>query len=116
MATAEPPVVAADPAPWHTMTKEEVIKELGLNSDIQKLGLTTEEANERLERYGENKLTEKEKETIWRKIWNQINNVLVLILAIVALISFISIFVIPTDINPAYTSWLQIAIILGVIM
>jgi len=116
MATAEPPVVAADPAPWHTMTKEEVIKELGLNSDIQKLGLTTEEANERLERYGENKLTEKEKETIWRKIWNQINNVLVLILAIVALISFISIFVIPNDVNPAYTSWLQIAIILGVII
>jgi magnesium-transporting ATPase (P-type) len=111
----EKPVVV-DPSPWHTMTKEDVIKELGLPSDIRKIGLTEEQAKERLEKYGENKLTEKEKETLLQKIWNQVNNVLVLILVIVAIISLVSAFVIPNDVNPRYTNWIQIAIILGVIM
>jgi len=111
----EKPVIA-DPAPWHTMSVGEVIKELGVSSDIEKNGLTKAEAKERLEKYGENKLTEKEKETLLQKIWNQVNNVLVLILFIVAVISFVSIFVIPPEINPAYTAWIQIAIILGVII
>ena len=110
----ETPVV--DAPFWHTMTKEEVIKELDVSPDIRKLGLTSEEATARLEKYGENKLTEKEKETIWQKIWNQINNVLVLILFIVAVISLVSAFVIPPEVNPRYTNYLQIAIILGVIM
>lgn len=109
-------VVAVDPLPWHTMTKEEVYKELDLKDDILTTGLTDAEAEERLEKYGYNKLTEKEKETIWQKIWNQINNVLVLILFIVAVISLISAFIIPNDINPRYTNFIQIAIILGVIV
>jgi len=111
----EKPVVVDQP-PWHTMSVEEVSKELGISDDVLKNGLTTAQAEERLEKYGENKLTEKEKETLLQKIWNQVNNVLVLILAIVALISFISIFVIPADINPAYTAIIQIFIILGVII
>ena len=110
----ETPVV--DAPFWHTMTTDEVIKELGIPADIRKTGLTTAQAAERLEKYGENKLTEKEKETLLQKIWNQINNVLVLILFIVAVISLISAFVIPNDVNPRYTNWIQIAIILGVIM
>ena len=116
MAVEEPVVAVVDPCPWHTMTVEEVIKELGLPSDIRKIGLTEAQAAERLEKYGENKLSEKEKETLLQKIWNQVNNVLVLILAIVAVISLISAFVIPNDVNPRYTNWIQIAIILGVIM
>ena len=110
----EAPVV--DPPPWHTMSKEDVIKELDLPSDIRKIGLTSAQAAERLEKYGENKLTEKEKETLLQKIWNQVNNILVLILVIVAVISLISVFVIPKEINPRYTSYLQIAIIVGVIV
>jgi magnesium-transporting ATPase (P-type) len=110
----ETPVV--DAPYWHTMTTDEVIKELGIPADIRKTGLTTAQAAERLEKYGENKLTEKEKETLLQKIWNQINNVLVLILFIVAVISLISAFIIPNDVNPRYTNWIQIAIILGVII
>mmetsp|Transcript_18602 Transcript_18602/g.18843 ORF Transcript_18602/g.18843 Transcript_18602/m.18843 type:complete len:116 (-) Transcript_18602:692-1039(-) len=106
----------SDQPPWHTMTKEDVIKELGLPSDIRKKGLTTAEAVERLEKYGPNQLTVKEKESIFVKIWNQVNNVLVLILVIVAVISVVSAFVIPNDVNPSYTSWIQVAIIVGVIM
>merc|ERR1719491_968411 len=59
----------SDQPPWHTMTKEDVIKELGLPSDIRKKGLTTAEAVERLEKYGPNQLTVKEKESIWVKMW-----------------------------------------------
>jgi len=110
----EKPVV--DAQPWHTMTKEEVIKVMELPDDIRKVGLTSAQAEERLAKYGENKLTEKEKETLLQKIWNQVNNILVLILVIVALISLVSAFVIPNDVNPSYTSWIQIAIILGVII
>ena len=108
--------VAVDPAPWHTMTKEAVFEELGISSDIRKTGLSSEEAAERLEKFGENKLTEKEKETLLQKIWNQVNNILVLILVIVAVISFVTIFVIPASVNPIYTSVIQIIIILGVIV
>jgi len=106
----------ADQPPWHTMTKEDVIKELGLPSDIRKRGLTTAEAQERLEKYGENQLTMKEKESILVKIWNQVNNILVLILVIVAVISVVTAFVIPSNINPTYTNWIQVAIIAGVII
>jgi len=113
---AEDRTMTVDPAPWHTITVDEVTKELGLSDDVLKNGLTTKQAQERLEKYGENKLTEKEKETLLQKIWNQVNNVLVLILVIVAVISFVSIFVIPPEINPAYTNWIQIVIILGVII
>jgi len=114
MADEAPPVV--DAPFWHVMEIEEVIKELELPSDIQKVGLTTAQAEARLAKYGENKLTEKEKETLLQKIWNQVNNLLVLILVIVAVISLISAFVIPTDINPRYPNFIQIAIIVGVIV
>ena len=113
---AEEQKVVVDPPPWHTMSKEDVISELNLPADIRKVGLTSKQAAERLEKYGENKLTEKEKETLLQKIWNQVNNILVLILVIVAVISLISAFVIPNEVNPRYTNWIQIAIIMGVIM
>jgi len=105
-----------DQPPWHTMTKEDVIKELGLPSDIRKNGLSTAEAQERLEKYGENQLTMKEKESLFIKIWHQVNNILVLILVIVAIISVVTAFIIPSDVNPKYTNWIQVAIIVGVII
>lgn len=105
-----------DQPPWHTMTKEDVIKELGLPADIRKIGLTTAQAEERVAKFGENKLTEKAKTTLLQKIWHQVANILVLILLIVAVISvFIAIYV-PNEVNPKYTNYIQIAIILGVII
>jgi P-type Ca2+ transporter type 2C len=99
--------------PWHCMTKEEVLKKLDLPADIRKKGLTEAQANERLEKYGENKLTEKEKETLLQKIWNQINNVLVGILVFVAIISAISAFV---GIGSVLQNWIQVGIIVAVIV
>lgn len=99
--------------PWHCMTKEEVFKELELPDDIRKKGLTDAQANERLEKYGENKLSENEKETLLQKIWKQVNNVLVGILVFVAIISAISAFV---GIGRKLNNWLQVGIIVAVIM
>ena len=96
--------------PWHAMTKEECLKELGLSDDIRKKGLTSEEAQQRLEKYGENKLSEKKKETLLEKIWKQVNNVLVGILVFVAVISAIRAV---TD-DPV-TNGIQVGIIVGVI-
>lgn len=98
---------------WHCMTKEEVLKELDLPADIRKKGLTDAQAAERLEKYGENKLTEKEKETLLQKIWNQVNNVLVGILVFVAIISVVTAI---AKIGSPLQSWIQVGIIAGVIM
>ena len=73
--------------PWHAKTREECYAELGCGKDLQRVGLTTAEAQKRLETYGPNKLTEKEKVTIWQRIWHQVANVLVGILVFVAVVS-----------------------------
>ena len=75
-------VKAPTAVPYHTMTKEEAIAELGLSADIRRLGLTTSEAKARLEKFGYNQLTEKEKVTLLQRIWKQVNNVLVGILVV----------------------------------
>jgi magnesium-transporting ATPase (P-type) len=98
--------------PWHVMSKEECFKELEVPADIRKKGLTAAQAAERLEKYGENKLTEKEKETLLQKIWKQVNNVLVGILVFVAIISAASAI---SKIGNVLTSWIQVAIIFSVI-
>jgi uncharacterized membrane protein len=99
--------------PWHCMTKEEVIKELGLPPDIRRVGLTTAEAQARLEKYGENKMTEGEIESIWHKIWKLVNNMLVGILVFVAVICFIAALL---KLGTPLNNWMQVGIIIGVIM
>ena len=74
---------------YHVMSKEEAVAELGLSADIRRKGLTTAEAKARLEQFGPNKLTEKEKVTLLQRIWKQVNNVLVGILVFVAVVSLI---------------------------
>ena len=99
--------------PWHTMTKEEVIKEMGLNPNVRRTGLTSAEAAARLEKYGMNQMTPEEKETLLQKIWNQINNVLVGILVFVAIISAISAFI---GVGSVAQNWIQVGIIAAVIV
>jgi len=79
----------ADEPQWHAMTKEEVAAKLGLSTNIRQDGLTTTEAKARLEKYGPNQLTEKEKVTLLQRIWKQVSNVLVGILVFVAVVSLI---------------------------
>ena len=109
----ESPEKERDAAPWHCMTNEEVCKELGLKEDIRRTGLSSAEAAERLEKYGENKLGVKKKVTLLEKIWHHINNVLVGVLIFVAVISAIT--GIAKISNPV-TSWIQVTIIVAVVV
>ena len=51
-------------------------------------GLSGEEAQKRLEAYGENKLTEKKKQTLLQKFLNQFKDAMIIILLVAAAISF----------------------------
>jgi len=105
-------------APWHTMSIEETITKLGLPADLAKTGLSVDEAASRLAKYGPNKMTEKEKVTIWQRIWHQINNVLVYVLMTVAVVSLIQAVTTnpETDTtNQQFTASFQVALIVSVI-
>ena len=101
-------------SPWHTMTIEETIKQMGLKDDLAKVGLTADEAASRLEKYGPNKMTEKVKKTLLQRIWHHINNVLVYVLITVAVVSLIQA-VTTNDSNTRFTAWFQVALICSVI-
>eukprot|EP00578_Thalassiosira_sp_NH16_P007484 CAMPEP_0181110562 /NCGR_PEP_ID=MMETSP1071-20121207/18785_1 /TAXON_ID=35127 /ORGANISM="Thalassiosira sp., Strain NH16" /LENGTH=109 /DNA_ID=CAMNT_0023194351 /DNA_START=1 /DNA_END=326 /DNA_ORIENTATION=- len=89
---------------------------MGLKEGHEKNGLSASEAAERLAKYGPNKMTEKDKVTIWQRIWHQINNVLVYVLLTVAVVSLVQATALPSD-DPQqqFSSWFQVALILGVI-
>jgi magnesium-transporting ATPase (P-type) len=74
---------------WHAMSKEEAFAFLDLDNDIRHRGLTAVEAQNRLVKYGPNKFSETEQKTIWQKIWSQLCNFMVGILAFVGVVSLI---------------------------
>jgi len=78
-----------DEPQWHAMTKEDAAGLLGVSSTIVSTGLSTAEAAQRLEQYGPNELSEKEKVTLLQRIWKQVNNILVGILVFVAVVSLV---------------------------
>lgn len=112
----EPEVDAAPKAgpAYHVMTKEETIAQLGLSEDIRRKGLTTAEAKARLEQYGLNQLTEKEKVTLLQRIWKQVSNVLVGILVFVAVVSLIK-GILSTDSESRVTNFIEVGLITFVI-
>jgi magnesium-transporting ATPase (P-type) len=63
-----------------------VVKEL--NTDIKK-GLTSEEVEIRLAKYGENSLAKEEETSLWERIKEAFEDLLVRILLLAATISFI---------------------------
>lgn len=74
--------------PYHAKSKEDCFAQLGIkDANHHRSGLTSADAAKRLEQYGYNKLTEKEKVTLLQRIWNQVANVLVGILVFVACVS-----------------------------
>jgi len=97
-------------SPWHTMSVDETIAKMGLKGSLTKSGLSTDEAAERLAKYGPNQMTEKDKTTLLQRIWHQINNVLVYVLMTVAIVSLIQA-VTTSDPDTAFTAWFQVALI-----
>jgi Ca2+-transporting ATPase len=71
---------------WHALSAEEVINKLGT---VPHTGLTTEEAKKRMERYGPNQLTEKPRPTFFQLLIGQLNNFIVIMLIVAAVISAI---------------------------
>ena len=69
---------------WHTKEIEETRRNLRTNLEI---GLTEEEASERLEKNGPNKLQDKKKESIIIKFIKQFNDFMIIILIIASGIS-----------------------------
>ncbi|WJE82220.1 cation-translocating P-type ATPase [Bacillus sp. DX3.1] len=69
---------------WYSKTKDQTIRELETN---EQCGLTEEMVPSRLKKYGRNELATKQKRTLWQRIFAQVNDVLVYVLLIAALIS-----------------------------
>ena len=56
--------------------------------DTNRSGLTEEEAQKRIQLYGRNIIEKSKKRTLMEKLWDQLKNIMVLILTVAALISF----------------------------
>jgi len=69
---------------WHALSREEVLKKL--DSGFEK-GLPNKEAAERLEKYGPNQLAEGKKTTFWEMVYEQLNNFVIIMLVVAAVIS-----------------------------
>lgn len=76
---------------WYKEELSKVFKKLRCNSDM--MGLTTEEAHERLNTYGLNTLKEKKKEKLIVKFIKQFNDFMIIILIIASIISTVMAYV-----------------------
>ena len=103
--------------PFETLSIESTSKEL--NTDLEN-GLTSQEANERLLKYGPNKLEEKKKKSWIRIFFEQMNNPMIFVLfAAIAVTIGVSIY--ETVIAPTFDffstgDWPDVIIILAVII
>ncbi len=71
---------------WYSLSKEEMLKELDANEN----GLLKNQAEQILERVGENVLQEEEKKSVFRIFLEQFKDLLVIILIVAAVISMFS--------------------------
>lgn len=70
---------------WHTKKIDDVIKELNSNAST---GLSTSQASELISKNGKNSLNKTSKKSILKMIFEQLNNILIYILIIAAILSF----------------------------
>jgi Ca2+-transporting ATPase len=69
---------------WHALEAEEILARLATYAES---GLSNEEAGRRLDQYGPNQLKEAPPITFWQMLWGQLNNFVVILLIVAALIS-----------------------------
>lgn len=72
---------------YYSKTLEEIKKEL--NTTIEK-GLSNDQITKAREKYGENKLQEKVGKTIWKMIYEQISDFMIIILIVAAVLSIVA--------------------------
>lgn len=84
--TADKPSKKSLLAPFHTFDPEKALSELGVD---RKNGLSSQEAAKRLQKYGPNELDKEEPESIWEKIKEQFEDLLVRLLLLAAVVSFV---------------------------
>jgi magnesium-transporting ATPase (P-type) len=86
---------------WHAEDDADVIlKQLGTSLS----GLSNEEIQQRLAKFGRNALTPPPKPSFWRRLWNQVNTLFIWILVIAATVS------------AALQAWPDVGLILGVVV
>jgi len=73
-----------DPIAWHAMPADQALQELQVQA---REGLAADEARERLERHGRNRLREAYKRPTWKRFLDQFNNVLMIILIVAGVAS-----------------------------
>ena len=86
---------------WHSKTIEEV-EQLQVTS--MTMGLSTAEAARRLEAYGKNELPAPAKTPFYVRLWNQLNNILILILIAATIVSAV------------LQEWAEVALICAVVV
>ena len=69
---------------FHSLDTKEVLDKLGAPADT---GLTTQEAEQRLQRYGYNQLQEAKPPSFLKMVFDQLNNFVVILLIAAAIIS-----------------------------
>lgn len=104
---------AKDAPTYHTFDSVEVLKILDSN---EKSGLSNFEANKRLNEYGPNELAKKEKESIWEKIKEQFEDLLVRLLLLAAVISFVVAQFEKTQEEHAVPSWVEPLVIFSILV
>lgn len=72
-----------DQEDWHARAPEDVLKDLRVAAD----GLSTAEAVKRLAHFGPNQLVEASRPGFWQMLWAQLNNFVVMLLLVSALVS-----------------------------
>src|SRR5574341_741713 len=68
---------------WHALEAEEVLRDLKVHEN----GLTSEQAAQRLQRYGHNQLQEAARPGFLAMLWDQLNNFVVILLIVASLVS-----------------------------
>ncbi len=71
---------------WHAMSPTQVLEKL---ETAEKVGLSSEEAAARVEKYGLNQLEEKPRPTFFAMVIDQLKNFIVIMLIVAAVISFL---------------------------
>jgi len=90
----------------YTQSAEEVLRDLGASAE----GLTTAQAEERLAKYGPNKLKEAEKPTLLQRFLQQLKDPMLIILLVAAGVSAL------TGMLSGESEWAEVIIILAVVL